>query len=100
VLIDQMAACQVQLWDWQATLAAYAAVADLGRPGRRPGGRHEAPRVSDAAALAQAAAMVERFQRLFHRALAALQAGRRRAPVVVRHARQVNVGQQQVNVAG
>jgi hypothetical protein len=101
LLIDQMAVSQVQLWNWQATLAAYAEVAvpgGQGNPRRRdaPG----PPRVSDAAALEQAAAMVERFQRLFHRALAALQAQRRQTSVVVRRAGQVNVGHQQINVSG
>jgi hypothetical protein len=49
----------------------------------------------------QAAAMVERFQRMFHRALAAFQAQRRQARVVVRRAGQVNLAHnQQINVAG
>jgi hypothetical protein len=101
LLIDQMAAAQVQLWDWQQTLAAYAEVAVPGAKGDpRRGSAPGPPRVTDAAALEQAAAMVERFQRLFHRALAALQGLRRKAPVVVRHAGQVNVGQQQINVSG
>jgi hypothetical protein len=49
----------------------------------------------------QAAAMVERFQRMFHRALAAFQAQRRQGRVVVRRAGQVNVAQnQQINMSG
>jgi hypothetical protein len=98
LLIDQMAVYQVQLWAWQTTLTAYTSVADLGRPGRRADVRHEPPRLTDAEAMEQAAAMVERFQRLFLKALAALQALRRQPSVVVRHARQVNVAEQQINV--
>jgi hypothetical protein len=100
LLIDQMAVAQVQLWDWQQTLAAYAQVGVWGGRGNPRRNAPEPPRVSDAAALEQAAAMVERFQRLFHRALSALQGRRRQAPVVVRRAGQVNLAHQQVNVAG
>jgi hypothetical protein len=101
LLIDQMAVSQVQLWDWQATLAAHASVATLSsRDTSRGRGMPEPPRLTDAEAMEQAAAMVERFQRLFHRALAALQAQRRQTSVVVRRAGQVNVGHQQINVSG
>jgi hypothetical protein len=57
------------------------------------------PRVRDAEAVELAAAMVERFHRLYLRALKALQ-DRRRAglPVVIRCAGQVNVAAQQINV--
>jgi hypothetical protein len=48
----------------------------------------------------KAAAMVDRFQELFLRALRALQGLRRPGPVVVRRAGQVNVAAHQVNVAG
>jgi hypothetical protein len=46
----------------------------------------------------QAAAMVERFQGLFHKALAALQALRRQPSVVVHRAGQVNIAEQQINL--
>jgi hypothetical protein len=42
--------------------------------------------------------MVERCHRLYLRTLGALQDLRRRPPVVVRRAGQVNIGGQQVNV--
>jgi hypothetical protein len=100
LLIDQMTVYQVQLWHWQTTLSAYASVADLGRPGRRSDGRHEPPRLTEAEAMERAAAMVERCQRLFLKALAALQALRRQPAVVVRRAVQVNLAHQQVNVTG
>ena len=47
----------------------------------------------------EAAAMVERWHRLFLKTLEALQRQRRLAPtVIVRNAGQVNVGGQQVNL--
>jgi hypothetical protein len=57
-------------------------------------------RVSDAQAIDQAAAMVDRFSRIFVRTLRALRDLRRYASVVVvQNAGQVNVGDQQVNMA-
>jgi hypothetical protein len=57
--------------------------------------------VSDTQAIDQAAAMVDRFNRLFLRTLRASQDHRRCLPpqVVVQNAGQVNVGTQQVNLA-
>jgi hypothetical protein len=61
----------------------------------------ETPRVTEAQAVEQAAAMVERFNRIFLRTLRALRDLRRGPqPVFVQNAGQVNVGQQQVNLAG
>jgi hypothetical protein len=55
--------------------------------------------VGAAAAIDQAAAMVDRFSRLFSRALRDLRELRRSMPpVVVQHANQVNLAQAQVNV--
>jgi hypothetical protein len=55
--------------------------------------------VSAAAAIDQAAAMVDRFNRLFSRTLRDLRELRRSMPtLVVQHASQVNVAQAQVNV--
>ena len=63
----------------------------------------ELPRLDRAQAEEQAAAMVERWNRMFLRALRALQETRRHAPpaaVTIQNTGQVNVGlQQQVNVA-
>jgi hypothetical protein len=100
LLIDQMATFQTQLWAWQTTLTNYAAVATLGSQDRlRERGVPGPPRMTDAEAMEQAAAMVERFQRMFHRALSAFQAHRRQAPVVVRRAGQVNLANnQQINM--
>jgi hypothetical protein len=57
------------------------------------------PRQSDADAIDQAAAMVDRFNRIFLRTLRALCDLRRRGgPVIVQNGGQLNVAQQQVNV--
>ena len=59
------------------------------------------PRLTDAEAMEQSAAMVDRFNRLLLRTLRALRDLRRySSQVVVQNANQVNVGQQQVNVSG
>jgi hypothetical protein len=58
------------------------------------------PRLSDAEAAEQAAAMMERCHRMYLRTLRALQDQRRCVqPIIVRRAGQVNIGQQQVNVS-
>src|SRR5438045_743745 len=64
----------------------------------REGGPAELPRVSVAEALDQAEARVERCHRLYLRTLGALQDLRRRPPIVVRRAGQVNIAGQQVNL--
>jgi hypothetical protein len=60
--------------------------------------QYEPPRISSAEAVEEAAAMAERFHRLFVRAVRTLRELRRFTPsVVVQNAGQVNVGAQQVN---
>lgn len=60
----------------------------------------KAPRVSTATAIDQAAAMVDRYNRIYVRALRQLRDLRRYAPkVIVNNAGQVNFGSSQVNVA-
>jgi hypothetical protein len=56
--------------------------------------------VDEAEALENAQAMVERLGRLYLQTLKALQAQRMAPRVMVCHAGQVNVAQQQVNVSG
>jgi hypothetical protein len=100
-LIDQMAQFQALLERWQET-ATVLTMLSCRRKRRTPGDRDSAqpPRVSDVEALEEAMGMVERFHRLYLRSLRALQDLRRRGPsVVVRRAAQVNIGQQQLNVA-
>jgi hypothetical protein len=97
-LLDQMALFQALLWQWQETATALAALGASCTRRERRARPYEPPRVSDAAALQQAAGMVEQCQRLYLRALRALHDLRRGRPVVVHRARQVNVGAQQVNL--
>ena len=57
------------------------------------------PRVSDSDAINQAAAMADRFNRIFLRSIRALRDLRRySATVIVQNAGNVNVAEQQVNV--
>ena len=57
------------------------------------------PRVSDSDAISQAAAMADRFNRIFLRSIRALRDLRRYSPMIlVQNAGQVNVAEQQVNV--
>jgi hypothetical protein len=58
----------------------------------------QSPSMSDAAARADAMDFFERFNRVFLRGVRALDEHRRRAPVFVQNAAQVNVGEQQVNM--
>jgi hypothetical protein len=69
--------------------------------GLQKGKGWETPRVTEAQAVEQAGAMVDRFNRIFLRNLRALRDLRRcPQPIFVQNAGQVNVGQQQVNVSG
>jgi hypothetical protein len=71
------------------------------RKADRDEGQWSPPRLSQAEAVDQAAAMVDRFNRMCLRTLRALRDLRRYSPpsVVVQHAGQVNVGRQQLNMA-
>jgi len=102
-LIDQMAQAHSLYLHWierahvQASLEAGKQQRELSRTGRWQ------PRTLGAAeSLDQSAAMAERWQKLFVRALRALRDLRRHAPPVVLAGpgSQVNVGQQQVNTTG
>jgi hypothetical protein len=99
-LIDQMAQAQVAGLFWTEVLTRRASLGYLSAQRKDDGGR-ELPRVSEVEAAEQAAAMVDRFNRIYLRTLRALRDLRRCPPaVLVQNAGQVNVGQQQVNVAG
>jgi hypothetical protein len=102
-LIDQMAQAHSLYLDWiekahvQASLEGTKEKRDLSNSGRWH------PRtLGTAEALDQSAAMAERWQKLFVRALRALRDLRRHAPPVVLAGpgSQVNVGQQQINTTG
>jgi hypothetical protein len=99
-LIDQLAQAQTAMYFWQERLMLRGSVEPL-RERRDMEEREgwEPARVSEHQAVEQAAAMVDRFNRMFLRTLRALR-DQRKVPlaVVVQNAGQVNVGQQQVNV--
>jgi hypothetical protein len=95
-LIDMLAQAQTAYLYWLEILTLRCAT----NSGRKPEAKSGEPlTVSDAEAEEQAAAMVDRFNRIFLRTARTLRELRRGTPgVVVQNAGQVNVGQQQVNV--
>jgi hypothetical protein len=94
LLIDSLAQAQTQYEYWLDTLTSRSILSSEGKVQ----GRWAAPRQTDAEAIEQAAAMVERFHRIMVRNIRTLQNLRRHSPVVlVQNAGQVNVGQQQIN---
>ena len=99
-LLDTMAQAQAGYLHWLHTLTARTGLESLTNDRR-----HQAeakwlpPRQSDADALDQAAAMMDRFNRIFLRTLRALCELRRHGgPVIVQSGGQLNVAQQQVNL--
>jgi hypothetical protein len=98
-LIDQMAQAQTLLDFWQERLMLLASTPLLRekRQVEEEGGWNP-PRVSEHQTIEQAAGMVDRFHKMYLRALRSL-CNLRKAPlaVVVQNAGQVNLGQQQVN---
>ena len=94
-LIDQMAQAHTQFLRWMNAFTNWSSVTF--REPTQAEAEWEAPRLSDAEAVERAAALVDRWNRLFIRSLRALR-DLRRYPVVVQNAGQVNVGEKQVNV--
>lgn len=94
-LLNQMAQYHLQIMYWTRILnerATRDVIVEIGiRKKLRP------PEMSQAQMIAQAAEMVERFQRLFTRAHRAFQESRKRMPITVQNAGQINVAEQQVN---
>jgi len=99
-LIDTMAQCHTAFLFWMQQLIVYS--------GSEPHNNKESiedrgcwrpPRVTDAQAMEQAGAMADRFHKMSVRTLRALTDLRRRAAPVMIRAGQVNVAQQQVNMA-
>jgi len=98
-LIDQMTSAHAQYLSWLDRLNDERMNRAL-LPGGRERGTppYDPPRVTSAQAVEEAAAMAERFQRLFVRAVRTLRDLRRFTPsVVVQNACQVNLAHQQVN---
>jgi hypothetical protein len=98
-LLDNLAVAQTALLTWLSRLANWST-----RPMKKDmseGAGWEPPRLTEAEAVEEAMGMVERFQKIFTRTLRALCDLRRRPlAVVVQQAGQVNIAEQQVNVAG
>jgi hypothetical protein len=101
-LIDTMALAQSGLYFWLKAMDRWACIgAEVsGRDCKDELGR-STPRLSAAESIDRAGAMVDRFSKMFQRALRSLCEFRRHLlpNVVVQNAGQVNVGGQQLNVA-
>ena len=104
MLIDQLAQARHQEMFWMerlVTRSTFDAAMDEGGIDER--GEWYPTRIRTKDAVDQAAAMVDRFNRVVMRTLRSLRDLRRYAPVVIGRADQVNIaaqGGQQVNVAG
>jgi hypothetical protein len=97
VLLDLAGQAHTLLLAWQEELIARTAIASVSS--RREAGREQV-RLDDAQAIEQAMGMVERLHGMLVRALKAAQEMKRLSPpVFIRWARQVNVAEQQVNLA-
>jgi hypothetical protein len=99
-LIDAMAQAQTMAFFWTGQLNALASnSAATVKQDLKEVGRWHSPRVTEDRTIEQAAAMVERFNRILLRTLRALRDLRRYSPTIfVQNAGQVNVGGKQVNV--
>ena len=96
-LIDSMTQAHTLKVFWMQRMVAIDALASADGTSDRL----QLARVNEYRAIEQAAAMADRFDRLFQRSLRQLRDLRRYVPsVVVQHAGQVNVAQQQLNVGG
>jgi hypothetical protein len=98
-LLDTMAQAQSSFLYWLNMLTQYTTFS--ANTADRNEGKWAPPRVSEAEAVDQAAAMADRFNKMFLRTLRALRDLRRYTPatVMVQNAAQINVGSQQVNMA-
>ena len=96
-LIDMMAQALTLQGFWTHRLVMLD-VLEWPDPPSKEMAKFQPPRMSASLAIDQAAGMVDRFNRIFMRALRQLR-DLRRYTVVIQSAEQVNIGQQQVNVA-
>jgi hypothetical protein len=99
-LLDTMAQVQACYLVWLNRLTVYTGLDSCTNDRRvKDEARWQPPRVSDADAIEQAGAMMDRFNRIFLRTLRALCEMRRHTnPVIVQNGGQMNVAQQQVNL--
>jgi hypothetical protein len=101
-LIETMAIAQAQMYFWVERLSERASHnAECEKRDIRERGIWNPPRASDKESQDQAAAMAERFNKVYLRTMRSLRDLRRSLPpIVVQNASQVNVGGQHVNVTG
>jgi hypothetical protein len=99
-LLDTMAQAQASYLVWLNRLTVYTGLESCTNDRRiQDSGKWQPPRVSDADAIEQAGAMMDRFNRIFLRTLRALCDMRRHSnPVIVQNGGQMNVAHQQVNL--
>ena len=99
-LLDTMAQAQTGYLTWSQNLTIRTNLESCTNDRRfKEEGKWEPPRQSDADALDKAAAMMDRFNRIFLRTLRALCDMRRHSnPVIVQKGGQMNLAQQQVNL--
>ena len=95
-LIDMMAQALTLQTFWTHRLVMLD-VLEWPDPPSKEMAKFQPPRIGQSMAMDQAAGMVDRFNRMFMRALRQLR-DLRRYTVVIQSAEQVNIGQQQVNV--
>jgi hypothetical protein len=100
-LLDTMAQAQTCYLTWSQNLTIRTNLESCTNDRRlKEEGKWEPPRQSDADALDHAAAMMDRFNRIFLRTLRALCDMRRHSnPVIVQKGGQMNLAQQQVNLS-
>ena len=98
LLVEQMAQAYTMQIYWTGVLG-YREAYNVGGKVDHERGTWETPTVTRQQALGDAAAMVDRWNRMFLRCLRQLRDLRRYSPVVIQNAGQVNVGGQQVNVS-
>lgn len=101
LMVDMLAQTYASYLFWLEQLQIYTqSEASTQEHKLKQDGYYDAPRLTTKEAIEQAAAMVDRFNRLFLRTLRALRDLRRYAPqVTIQNAGQVNIGAQQVNAA-
>ena len=99
VLVDTMAQAQFMYTAWLGRLILYSECEAENIQDAPESGKYIPPTVRNIEAMDQAAAMMDRFNRLFLRTLRQLRDLRRYAPqVTIQSAGQVNIGGQQVNL--
>jgi hypothetical protein len=98
-LVDMMAQAWTAQLFWQERMMLFACI-EFDNERIKKEGRWETPRVADSEAVEQAAQMVDRFNRIFMRTLRMMKDLRRHAPtLVVQNVGQMNVAEQQINMA-